>query len=126
MHFRNLIPLFLMLLAACDSNEAIDPEVLTTDPLEIGKTSFVIQAQITEAGSVRPIRYGFLWDTVGGLNIQTATHTIDLGTTDQKKLYSVKLEDLTAGTNYYVKAFTANLNYTRIYYGNEITVTTLP
>ena len=126
MNFKNITLLVLFTLTGCDKEEAVDPIVATNDPQQIGQTSVVIEATIKETGSIRPIQYGFLWGATGGLNILTAKNKIDLGSTDSKKTYSIKLDSLTAGSTYYAKAYTASPDYSKIYYGNEIAFTTLP
>src|SRR6267378_2511898 len=126
MNFRNITLYLLFILAGCDKGEAVDPVVATNDPQQIGKTSVVLEATIKEAGSIRPIQYGFLWGTTGGLNIVTAKNRLDLGSTDVKKTYSVKLDSLTANTTYFATAYAASPDYSKIYYGNEISFKTLP
>ena len=113
-------------LTACDKGEAVDPVVVTDDPQQIGRTSVVIAATIQETGSIRPIQYGFLWGATGGLNLLTAKNKLDLGSTNSKKTYSIKLDSLTAGTTYYARSYTASPDYSKIYYGNEIAFSTLP
>jgi len=126
MNFRNLTILVLFILTGCDKGEAVDPVVVTNDPQQIGKTSVVIEATIQETGSIRPIQYGFLWGATGGLNLLTAKNKLDLGSTDSKKTYSIKLDSLTANTSYFARAYTASPDYSKIYYGNEISFKTLP
>jgi len=126
MNFSKIALLFLFSLTACDKGEAVDPVVLTNDPQQLGQTSVVIEATIEETGSIRPIRYGFLWGAAGGLNLLTAKNKLDLGSTDSKKTYSIKLDSLTANTSYFARAFTASPDYSKIYYGNEISFKTLP
>ena len=125
MNFKNVTLLVLFVLTGCDKGEAVDPVVVTLDPQQIGKTSVVIEATIQETGSIRPIQYGFLWGATGGLNLLTAKNKIDLGSTDSKKTYSIKLDSLTAGTTYYARAYTSSPDYSKIYYGNEIAFSTL-
>ncbi len=125
MNFRNLTLFLFFTVIACDKGEALYPEVLTDDPQQIGITSVVIEGNIKETGSVRPIRYGFLWDTVGDLNILSAKNRLDLGSTNLKKIYSIKLDNLTPNTEYFVKAYTASMDYSKLYYGNEISFRTL-
>ena len=110
----------------CDKEEAVDPVVITNDPQQIGSTSVVLEATIKETGSVRPIQYGFLWGTTAGLNLLTAENKYDVGSTGDKKNYSIKLDLLTANTSYFVRAYTASPDYSKIYYGNEISFKTLP
>jgi hypothetical protein len=126
MNFRNIALYLLFILTGCDKGEAVDPVVATNDPQQIGKTSVVLEATIKEAGSIRPIQYGFLWGTTGGLNIVTAKNKLDLGSTDATKTYSIRLDSLTANTTYFATAFTASPDYSKIYYGNEISFKTLP
>jgi hypothetical protein len=126
MNFRNITLLCLVLLTGCDKGEAVYPVVITNDPQQIGKTSIVLEATIKETGSIRPIQYGFLWGATGGLNILTAKNKLDLGSTDINKTYSIKLDSLTANTAYFARAYTASPDYSKIYYGNEISFKTLP
>jgi hypothetical protein len=58
--------------------------------------------------------------------VLTAEKKFDLGSTADKKTYSIKLDGLTANTSYFVRSYTASPDYSRIYYGNEITFKTLP
>ncbi len=126
MNFKIITLCLFFSLTACDKGEAVDPVVVTNDPQQVGKTSVVIGASIQETGSIRPIQYGFLWDATGGLNILTAKNKLDLGSTDAKKTYSIKLDSLTANTTYYARAYTASPDYSKIFYGNEISFKTLP
>lgn len=126
MNFKSITLFILFFLTGCDKGEAVEPIVVTNDPQQIGKTSVVIEATIQETGSIRPIQYGFLWGATGGLNLLTAKNKLDLGSTDSKKTYSIKLDSLTAGTTYYARAYTASPDYSKIYYGNEIAFSTLP
>jgi len=111
---------------ACQSNEADAPELVTRGAQQIGQTSVVLEAQITEVGPVRPILFGLLWDTQPDLSMAVAANRNVLGSTSEPRLFSIKLENLTASTTYYYRGFTANGGYTKIYYGNSQTFTTLP
>ena len=117
---------FALLLAACDHNEATDPVVVTDDPTQLGTTSAVIEGNIKDPGSIRPIKYGFLWDSVPGTNILTAKHKLDLGSVSAAKVYQVALTGLTANTQYYVRAYAASPDYSKLYYGAEVGFKTLP
>lgn len=109
----------------CDTDEAEFPELIAGNAQQLGTTSVVLEAEIKETGSVRPIRYGFLWSTSAGIQIFNAPNKLDLGETSEKRKYSVRLESLVSGTQYFVRAFAANQDYSKIYYSNEITFTTL-
>lgn len=123
---RWLFGLFVVLtVISCDTEEAEFPELVTADAQQIGSTSVVLEAEIKESGSVRPIQYGFLWGTQSGLNIFGAQQRLDLGSTDAKRKFSIKLENLSPGTTYFVRSFAAHPDYSRIFYGNEITFSTL-
>jgi len=115
----------VVLLASCDTNEAEFPELLTSEAQEIGRSSVVLEAEIKETGTIRPIEYGFLWDTSGGLNVFTSTNKLDLGSTSDKRKFSIKLESLAPNTQYFVRSYASDPDYTKVYYGNEITFTTL-
>lgn len=110
---------------SCDSEEAEFPELITMQAQQIGATSAVLEMEIKETGTVRPIRYGFLWSESSGLNLYTASNKVDLGMTSNKGKYSIRLESLMPNTQYFVRSFAANHDYTKVYYGNESTFTTL-
>lgn len=114
-----------LLMSGCDTDEAEFPELITAEAQQIGATSVVWEAEIKETGTIRPIRYGFIWDTTAGLNLFRASNKLDLGETSEKRKFSIKPETLSSGTTYFVRSFAANQDYTKIYYGNEITFTTL-
>ncbi|HNP06797.1 MAG TPA: hypothetical protein PKN99_04190 [Cyclobacteriaceae bacterium] len=121
---RLLLLLFVFSLS-CDSEEAEFPELITMQAQQIGATSVVLEMEIKETGTVRPIRYGFLWSESSGLNLYTASNKVDLGMTSNKGKYSIRLESLMPNTQYFVRSFAANHDYTKVYYGNESTFTTL-
>ncbi len=126
MNWRTVALFIFFSLFACDHNEAVYPVVVTADPPQLGTTSAVIEGNITETGSIRPIKYGFLWDSVSGLNILNAKNKLDLGFTNSKRIYQVALTGLTPNTQYFVKAYAASTDYSKIYYGNEVGFKTLP
>ncbi|MBS1544442.1 MAG: fibronectin type III domain-containing protein [Bacteroidetes bacterium] len=123
---KRILLLLVLFASSCQVNEADAPEVVTTDPQEIGRTSAVIWADLREVGPVRPVNYGFLWDTQSNLNTLIAKSNFVIGSTSDKKTFSIKIENLTPATTYYYRGFAANADYSKIYYGNIVTVTTLP
>ncbi len=123
--FSLLLALFCLVFSGCDTDEAEFPKLITSAAQQIGSTSVVLEAEIKETGSIRPIQYGFFWSTTPGINIFNATNKLDLGQTSEKRKYSIKLESLTPNTQYFVRSFSSNPDYSKIYYGNEISFTTL-
>lgn len=118
--------LFLVvILSSCDSDEAEFPELLTLHAQQIGRNSAVLEMEIKETGSIRPVRYGFLWGESSGLNVFNASDKVDLGVTSQKAMYSILVETLSPGTTYFVRAFAADQDFSKVYYGNEVTFSTL-
>ena len=116
-----------LLLAACQTNEADFPELLTKAAQQIGVDSAVLEAEIVEVGPIRPITFGFLWDSQGNdLTIATAANKNILGTTSDPRLFSVLVQNLNPATTYYYRSFAANSDYTKIYYGSIVSFTTLP
>lgn len=115
----------IAILFSCDTDEAEFPELVTAEAQQIGATSVVLEANFKEIGTVRPVRYGFLWGVNGGLNVFNAPNKLDLGETAGKREYSIKLESLVPATAYFVRSFAALPDYSKIYYGNEVTFTTL-
>ncbi len=119
--------IFFILLVACQTNEADAPEQITKNAQQIGVSSAVFEAEIVAVGPVRPITFGFLWDSQGNdLTIATAANKNILGTTSDPRTFSIKVENLLPATTYYYRSFAANSDFTRIYYGGVVFFTTLP
>ena len=112
-------------MAACQVNEADAPEMNTDDAQQIGTTSVVMGASIKEIGPIRPMNYGFLWDVQSDLSIINAANKKVLGSASGPKIYSIRLDNLTKSTTYYYRSFTANEDYSKIYYGNTVSFKTL-
>lgn len=120
-----LLLLLFLFVISCDTDEAEFPVLLTAEAQQIGVNSVLLEASIKETGTKRPIQYGFLWSTTPGINLFNAMNKLDLGMTSERRLYSIKLDALVAETQYFVRAFVASPDYATIYYGNEISFTTL-
>jgi hypothetical protein len=119
--------LFLSLLAlACQDNEADSPELLTKPAQQIGQTSAVLEAEVTQTGPIKPITIGFLWGATADLTIASAPNKHIIGETSDKGPFSIKVETFSANTTYYYRSFAANTDFTRIYYGSVVSFTTLP
>jgi hypothetical protein len=82
-------------------------------------------AEIREIGPIRPMNYGFLWDTQSDLSVIASANKLVLGSTGGPKTFSIKLDNLTNNTTYYYRGFTANEDYSKIYYGNVVSFKTL-
>lgn len=122
---NKLIAILLVTLASCQVNEADAPEMSTDDAQQIGSTSVVMGASIREIGPIRPMNYGFLWDVQSDLSIVNAANKKVLGSASGPKIYSIRLDNLTKSTTYYYRSFTANEDYSKIYYGNTVSFKTL-
>jgi len=116
----------LFLLVACQQPEADSPEMQTSEAQQIGATSVVMETEIKQIGPVRPVNYGFFWDTQSDLTIVASKNRVILGSTSQARKFSIRLDNLTANTTYFYRGFAANADYSRIYYSNIVTFTTLP
>ena len=117
---------WILLLVACQVNEADAPEVQTEEAQQIGSTSVVMGAEIREIGPVKPVNYGFLWDTQSDVTIATAKNKVILGSTTDPRKFSIKLDKLVPATLHYYRGFAANGDYSKIYYGGTVTFATLP
>ena len=117
---------WMLLLLGCQVNEADVPELQTEEAQQIGSTSVVMGAEIKEIGPVKPVNYGFLWDTQSDITIANAKNKIILGSTSDPRKFSVKLDKLSPSTLHYYRGFAANGDYSKIYYGNVVAFTTLP
>ncbi|MCB0493534.1 MAG: hypothetical protein KDC93_14095 [Cyclobacteriaceae bacterium] len=122
LHFFLLLFIFTI---SCDSEEAEFPELITLQAQQIGSTGVVLEMEIKETGTIRPIRYGFLWSESSDLNLFTASSKVDLGMTSEKGKYSIRLESLMSNTQYFVRSYAANQDYSKVYYGNETSFFTL-
>ncbi|HRI78471.1 MAG TPA: fibronectin type III domain-containing protein [Cyclobacteriaceae bacterium] len=118
--------LFLVLLIGCQDNEADAPELLTIEAQQIASTGVVMGCEIKEVGPIRPINYGFLWDKQPDLSMVAAANKYIGGNTTDPRTFSIQLNNLTASTKYYYRGFAANADYSKIYYGNVVSFTTLP
>ncbi len=119
--------LFLILfLIGCQNNEADAPELSTDEAQQIGATSVVMGAEIRAIGPVRPLNFGFLWDSKQDISIVSSANKIVLGSTGSARKFSIKLDNLTPTTTYYYRGFAANEDYSKIYYSGIASFKTLP
>ncbi|CAN5330433.1 hypothetical protein BH09BAC3_BH09BAC3_28960 [soil metagenome] len=119
---------FLLLVVAvgCQNNEADFPELSTDEAQQIGATSVVMGAEIREIGPVRPVNYGFLWDTQSDITIASSRNKIILGSASAARKFSIKLEILAPNTKYYYRGFASSVDNTKFYYSGVVSFTTLP
>lgn len=123
---RKLSFMMLALMFSCQENEADRPELLTKPAQQIGTTSAVLEAEVTEAGPIKPITIGFLWGTTNDLTLATASNKHIIGQTSDKGPFSIKLEPLAPNTTYYYRAYASDTGVTQVYYGGIVSFTTLP
>lgn len=127
--------LLALVLFACQTDEADEPEIQTNPATGIGLNRAVLQATLAEVGPLKPVEYGFLLSTQAGVNVINATQLL-VGQSSESPLdYSIELTDLQPNTEYFVRAFVSNASFTAIYHGDEISfrtaqaaeyITTLP
>ncbi|MBY0434517.1 MAG: fibronectin type III domain-containing protein [Cyclobacteriaceae bacterium] len=115
-----------LLLFQCQNDEADAPELITEDAQQIGTTSVVMGAEVKKIGPVRPVNYGFLWDTQPDISIATAGNKVILGSLSGPRKFSIRLDNLKPATTYYYRGFAANEGYSIIYYAGTVQFTTLP
>ncbi|NOT74125.1 MAG: fibronectin type III domain-containing protein [Cyclobacteriaceae bacterium] len=118
--------LLIFVAIACQDNEADAPELFPDNAQQIGATSVVMGAEIKEIGPVRPVNFGFLWDTQSDLSVINSKNKIVLGSTSEARKFSIKLDNLTPATTYFYRGFAANADYSKIYYSSIVSFTTLP
>jgi hypothetical protein len=118
--------LFLILLVACQDNEADAPELVTRAAQQIGSSGALLEGEITEVGPVRPITFGFLWDDQSDITMGSGATQYIAGTTSEKRVFSIQLSSLTPATTYYYRSFASDAGFTKIYYGGVVSFTTLP
>src|SRR5882672_6508345 len=107
---------WIILMSGCQVNEADFPEVATEEAQQIGATSVMMGAEIKEIGPIKPVNYGFLWDTQSDLSIAAARNKVILGSVSDPRKFSIKLDNLTRGTIHYYRGFAANGDFSKIYY----------
>ena len=122
-YWRVIIVLFFI---GCQDNEADAPELQTAEAQQIASNGVVMSCEIKQVGPVRPVNYGFLWDKQPDLTTIASTNKYIGGSTSEPRTFSIQLNNLTAATKYYYRGFAANADYSKIYYGNVVTFTTLP
>jgi len=115
-----------MLLLGCQNDEADHPDVLTKPAQQVGSTSAVLDAELTETGPIKPLVTGFLWGTSTDLTLFSALNKYVGPETSTKGPFSIKAEPLTANTTYYFRGYAADPAFTKIYYGAIVSFTTLP
>jgi hypothetical protein len=123
---RKFLSLLLVLIVfACQQDEADQSVVETREAITIGSDKAVLQATLIAAGPIKPVQYGFLWSTVSDVNAFSAQGSFVVGEGAEDKLsYSYEINDLLPGTAYFVKAFATTNGSANFYYGEEITFTT--
>ncbi len=115
----------ILLLVACQKDEADKPELLTKPAQQIGQTSAVLEAEVTETGPIQPITVGFLWSTTNNLTLGDSPGKHTLGPTGSTGPYSIKVETFAPATTYYYRAYATNPGVTQVWYGAIVSFTTL-
>lgn len=123
---RYSISLFMLLLVACQSDEADKAELLTKPAQQIGPTSAVLEAELTETGPILPVIVGFLWSTTNNLTLGDAPGKYTVGSAGAPGPFSIKVETFEPATTYYYRAYASDPAVTKVYYGAIVSFTTLP
>lgn len=119
--------IYILLFAfACQENEADRAELLTKPAQEIGQTSAILEAEVTEVGPIKPITVGFLWSTTNNLTLDLSPGRHIVGDTGSKGPFSIKVETLAPNTTYFYRAYATNANVTQVWYGAIVSFTTMP
>jgi hypothetical protein len=122
---KSLSLLLVLIVFACQQDEADQPVVETREAITIGSDRAVLQATLIAAGPIKPVQYGFLWSTVSDVNALSAQGSFMVGEgAEDQLLYSYELTGLLPVTTYFVKAFATTNGTANYYYGDEITFTT--
>ena len=97
------------------------PTIATQAVSDINITVATGNANIIDFGISNLTSYGICWNKTGSPTI--SDNKVDKGTTSIIGTFSAAMEELTANTIYFVRAFATNTRGTS--YGNEVTFTTL-
>ncbi len=114
-----------ILLAACQSDEAVYPEVVTSPAEAVSIYGAELIGEFRDVGAVRPVLYGFLLGESPGQNLSSGEWRYDLGQTSSEIRFSIQVFELEAEHTYHYRSFAANSDYSRISYGGEQSFTTL-
>ena len=124
-HFVKIPPasLFLISLAICFTSckpKPTLPVVATSSVTDITQTSATAGGKVTNDGNVEVTSRGVCWSTSQDPDLSANKTSDGTGTGS----FSSTLTQLTAGTNYYVRAYATNIEGT--VYGIEVTFATSP
>jgi len=119
MKFLAALTVFSLIFISCDDEEDLAaPKVGDTQAKYIRETSAFLEAELVSEGDEYVTEKGIVWGTA-------SEPTIDdngLETEDSDDLYTVEIEDLSAGTTYYARAYAMSDAGTS--YGTEVTFET--
>ena len=105
MKFLAALTVFSLIFISCDDEEDLAaPKVGDTQAKYIRETSAFLEAELVSEGDEYVTEKGIVWGTA-------SEPTIDdngLETEDSDDLYTVEIEDLSAGTTYYARAYAKN------------------
>ena len=101
---------------------AVAPSVDTNDAGDIGSTSAVLNADLTDVGIPEATAHGFCYDTSSGPSIGDAT-CLDLGAASNSGDFSAFVDELDEDTTYHVRAY-ATHEFAGTEYGGEVSFTT--
>lgn len=107
-----------VLTNSCKKKQTI-PELTTAEVTSITSTSAVCGGSITSDGGGNILEVGVCWSTSEMPTIESNKTRDDYG----QGLFSVALNNLTANTTYYLRAYASNPEGTG--YGNQVSFKTL-
>lgn len=119
-----LITLLLLNLFSCKKEEEeifFDNTIQTLEIVNISPTEATLQGKITRIGSYGIEEYGFVWGTSPNPDISSSSKG-SAGTRKHFGNFQYNINELVAGTTYYVKAYISSSN--GIVYGEEVSFTT--
>lgn len=117
--------LSILFLISCNGDEADRPEMKTLPAGEVGLSRAVLRGLVKEVGPLKPVDYGFLMSTTGGVNVLNAKNKWVVGATSEKDTdFSIEVNELTANTTYFVRSFASDPSFSSITYGNEVSFKT--
>ena len=119
--FTRIIFVFIILaLCLTSCKQPTLPSVVTSDVTDVTQTSATGGGVITDDGNAEIISRGVCWSTSENPSVSSSKTSDGTGTGS----FSSTLAHLTAGTNYYVRAYATNIEGT--VYGIEVTFATSP
>jgi hypothetical protein len=117
---RIIFAFFILALCLTSCKQPTLPSVVTSDVTDVTQTSATGGGIISDDGNAEILSRGVCWSTSENPSVSSSKTSDGTGTGS----FTSTLAQLTAGTNYYIRAYATNIEGT--VYGIEVTFATSP